>query len=712
MQIAAHLPLLRQDIRLSRINAENGQSRFLVHDPLAHRYFALSKRSVEIISFWPRVPQSTEWLSAAMNAAGRQPPSDEELSALLQFMRSAHMVVARGNSFTALKAQMAKQNTFNKAIIGAMFFKLPIVRPAHFIRWVYPFFALLFTRTFTVLSCIAMILALTMAIRQPQAIVEQAMTLATLAGGVAFFLTLAFIKVVHEFGHAFQAYRNGAQVPRMGIMFLLGLPLPYTELSDVWTLRRRRSRLYVDFGGILAELALASWAALAFFFLPDGPIKSLAYLMAVGSLLMSMLININPLMRFDGYYILADWVRIPNLQPRAANLAKWKMREVLFNLGHPPPEIWSPQKTRRLIAFGVAVYVYRLLLYFGIAIMAYAMAFKLLGIFLFIFEIYFFILRPIWLELKQLWKMKGQVMRSPRTYFTLIVFAALIGSFFYPYTQTISIPARASVQGTVDYFAPSAARLKFQLAEGSKVQPGDVIFRLENAELDLRLEKLRAEKEQIEFSLSRVASDTQARSDTAIAQEMLISKQSEIDAILEKQKELQILASVPAVIKDLTYSEKSIGHMVQQNQFLGRAVPSGDWSVKGYVSDKNIVKLSNLQEAAFVPTEPTVNKVAIDIQNIDPMPIENIEHFELVTQFGGAIETQPDAPNKPIGNWFRIHAIATETLNANGVIVGNILFQDTPKSLASRAFVQIISIIRRETGINVTKFSPDQFRVK
>lgn len=709
MQVAAHLPLLRQDIRLSRINAENGQPRFLVHDPLAHRYFALSKRSVEIISFWPRVPKSTEWLSAAMKAAGRKPPSDEELSALLQFMRSAHMVIARGNSFTALKSQLTKQNSLNKAIIGAMFFKLPIVRPAHFIRWIYPFFAPLFTRAFTILSCFVMILALTMAIRQPQEIVDQAMTLATLTGGIAFFITLAFIKIIHEFGHAFQAYRNGAHVPRMGIMFLLGLPLPYTELSDVWTLRRRRSRLYVDFGGIFAELALACWAAFAFFFLPDGPMKSLAYLMAVGSLLMSMVININPLMRFDGYYILADWVRIPNLQPRAANLAKWKMREVLFNLGHPPPEIWSPRKMRRLIAFGVAVYIYRLLLYFGIALMAYAMAFKLLGIFLFVFEIYFFILRPIGLELKQLWKLKGQVMRSPRTYFTLIVLAAIIGSLFYPFAQTISIPARASVQGSIEYFAPSTGRLTFQRTKDTKVQAGDLLFSFEDAELTLRLEKLQAEKEQIEFSLSRVASDTQARSDTAIAQEMLISKQAEIDAILDKQQDLQIFASHTGFLKDVTYSENAMGHIVQKNQFLGRTVPTGDWSVTGYASDTNVAKLMDQKNAIFLPIEPTLDDVLITIETVDPMPIERLEHLELSALYGGKIETQPYDPNKPMGNWFRINGSMIQNLETKGVVVGNILIQDTPKSIASRAHIQIVSIIRRETGINVTKFSANVF---
>ena len=99
----------------------------------------------------------------------------------------------------------------------------------------------------------------------------------------------------------------------MGIMFLLGLPLPYTELSDVWTLRRRRSQLYVDFGGF-GRTGIGQLGRFGIFLLPDGPIKSLAYLMAVGSL-DEYADQHHPLMRFDGYYILADWVRIPIFNP-------------------------------------------------------------------------------------------------------------------------------------------------------------------------------------------------------------------------------------------------------------------------------------------------------------------------------------------------------------------------------------------------------------
>ena len=102
---------------------------------------------------------------------------------------------------------------------------------------------------------------------------------------------------------------------------------------------------------------------------------------------LTLLVNANPLMRFDGYFILSDWLDEPNLQDRSFALARWKLREWLFGLGDAPPERLPPRRTRLMIAYALCCWVYRFSLFMGIAFLVYHFAFKLLGIFLMLVDL-------------------------------------------------------------------------------------------------------------------------------------------------------------------------------------------------------------------------------------------------------------------------------------------------------------------------------------
>ncbi len=201
------------------------------------------------------------------------------------------------------------------------------------------------------------------------------------------------MKAIHELGHALMATRYGVKVPSMGVALMVLAPFLYSDVSDAWRLASRRQRLAIDWAGILAELMLASVALTAWVFLPDGMLKTIAFVTATTSLVMSLVLNLNPFMRFDGYYILADWTGIPNLQTRAIVVGRWLMREVLFGLGAQPPEPFSRRALVILALYAYAIWIYRFFLFLGIALLVYHATFKVLGIILFLIEIGWFIAR-------------------------------------------------------------------------------------------------------------------------------------------------------------------------------------------------------------------------------------------------------------------------------------------------------------------------------
>jgi len=142
----------------------------------------------------------------------------------------------------------------------------------------------------------------------------------TLEGFIFYAITLTLIKALHELGHAYTARHFGVRVPIIGVAFLVMFPILYTDTTDAWRLTDKRKRLLIDSGGIIVELSIAAISLFLWSFLPDGPARSAAFFAATTSWVLSLMVNLNPCMRFDGYYLLGDLFGIQNMQARGFEL--------------------------------------------------------------------------------------------------------------------------------------------------------------------------------------------------------------------------------------------------------------------------------------------------------------------------------------------------------------------------------------------------------
>ena len=122
------------------------------------------------------------------------------------------------------------------------------------------------------------------------------------------------MKILHELGHAYAARHFGARVPVIGLAFLVMFPILYTDTTDVWRIQEKRSRTLINGAGITVELCIAAISLLLWAFLPDGIFRSIAFFAATTSWAMSLFVNLNPWMRFDGYYLISDLLGVENLQ--------------------------------------------------------------------------------------------------------------------------------------------------------------------------------------------------------------------------------------------------------------------------------------------------------------------------------------------------------------------------------------------------------------
>jgi putative peptide zinc metalloprotease protein len=208
-----------------------------------------------------------------------------------------------------------------------LFFRVPLIRPdAWLTRWVgvARWFG---SAGFGWLTLLALLMGLSQVVRRWDVFSASLVDTFNLEGLLAYGVALFCVKLLHELGHAFTAKHFGCRVPAMGVAFLVMWPVAYTDTNETWRLTNRFQRLRVASAGILTELVIAAWATLAWALLPEGGLKSAAFVLATTSWVATLAINASPFMRFDGYFILMDALDIlkasfPKNSPDIAYLDK------------------------------------------------------------------------------------------------------------------------------------------------------------------------------------------------------------------------------------------------------------------------------------------------------------------------------------------------------------------------------------------------------
>ena len=486
------LPPLREDLRISRgAPLLNGAPSWVIYDPIRHRFFQVGQRTIEMISNWSSGTVSR--LESELQAKRALRVGAQEIRAVLEFLKSSDLLAETERGLAkSFDSRAAKQRTslVQWALHRYIFFRVPLVRPNGFLQATWPIVRPLFSRGFVILTLLMLVLGLYLASRQFSDVLAHFRAAFSFEGAVTYAVALVVVKILHEMGHAYQAVARGLRVPVMGVAFIVLFPLLYTDTTDAWRLRTRRDRLMVDMGGIFVELSLAVYATVLWCFFPDGAARDAAFAVATVSWVFSLLVNLNPLMRFDGYYLLADALGVHNLQPRSFDMGKWALREAKFGLGDPAPEKQSRRMRVFMIFYCYAIWIYRFFLFVAIALIVYTLFFKALGIILFLAEIAFFIAAPVLREVKVWFGMRKRISRSWRSWLTLGVFLALLVLAAWPMSRRIHVPAVLDEARQQAIYASVNGQLQeVHVTEGDEVRAGDLLFSFEDPELPLNIQQ-------------------------------------------------------------------------------------------------------------------------------------------------------------------------------------------------------------------------------
>jgi putative peptide zinc metalloprotease protein len=695
------LPALRADLQLSpAAPGLDGAPQWTLADPLRGRYFKLGAAAVRLLRHWPL--GDPQHVLAAANAEPGLPLGKTELEEMLSFLSHHDLVAAlddKQRASYAMKAAAQQQSPWKRVLHQYLFFRIPLWRPDPFLNRAWPVLKRHGPWLLRWGLPLVFVLGLFLVIRDWQRFLTTFPHLFSLGGALAFGVALTFAKLCHEFGHAFMAKRAGCRVQSMGLAFMVLLPMFYTDVSDAWRVRDRRSRLLIGAGGVLAELLLAVLALLAWSLLPDGPLRTSAFMLASATWITTLVINLNPFMRFDGYFLISDLWGVGNLQHRAFALCRWRLREALFGYGEPAPEPWSSSMTKRLLIWGYGSWLWRAILFLGIALAVYHLFFKVLGIFLMLVELLWFIGLPIWRELGEWWQRREQA-ESRKVLITGLGLGTVLLVLIVPWRSSVEIPALLEASRTHGLHAPVAARLKaVHVQDGQTVAAGDLLLELDSPDLDSRQTIVRREIEILQLQLRRLSARSETAADAGVLQQRLAEAVAEYRGLAAQRERLQIRTPQAGVVRDLQ-RDLSADRWLHPAEPLARIVEPG-LRLRGYLAEENLWRVETGSVGRFIPDDPARPAMSVRLDEVDATGVAYLELEALSSDNSGPIAVRRNAQQRaePVQAQYgvRLSLLDNDTHPAHP-LRGMVLLDGERQSLLGAAWRRIAALGVRESG--------------
>lgn len=693
---------LRDEIQLHpSAEQKDGSPSWTLQDPWRDQFFRIGQVEMEILSRWHLGDEEQICLEINEHTPLRvEVAAVERVKDFVIKQQLCKAVGAGTGERLANIHQQQKKSPWNWLLHNYLFVRIPLIHPDGFLNKTYPWIRWVFSNSFIVAIALLGLLGGYLVSRSWDVFTTTFMHFFDWQGFGFFAIALVFVKICHEFGHAYTAKRYGLPVSNMGIAFLVMWPVLYTDTSHAWLLTQRSQRLHIAAAGMLVEVVLAIVATVAWAFFPEGALRSAAFFVATASWVSTLLINLNPFMRFDGYYFLADWSGVENLQTRSFDMARWKLREWLFGLGEPAPEHFAASSRRWLILYAMSVWIYRLFLFIGIALLVYYFFFKALGIFLFAVEIAWFILLPIRNELRQWWQRREQMRwnrRSLTTAFGVLVFCLIM---LVPWRSRIDIPVVIRPLNYSHLHAPAPAKvMQINVRPGQRVAAGDLLFELESPQIAQQQRILASELRAVNWQLDRRHLADELRWNTQVLEQQKQTAEAKHRSLADQAERLLIFAPFDGVVYDVDESltqgswvdaERVLGYLADVSQFVG----------EGYVQERHLRRLDETASGYLYTDIKRGERRPVRVRAIDQTQSAVLPQSYLASVYDGPVAVrEQEGQLIPEGSIYRVMLdMESEALRPGQIYKGEAQIQGERETLLYAVYRTIASVLVRESG--------------
>ena len=494
-QAAEHLKIkLRPDL-IVQPQFYEGMTHYVVKDPIALKYFRFKIEEFFLLQQFDG-KQNLQDVKRAFERKYR--PQTISVDDLLRFAAQLHEAgIAQVDTPDQARAliERRRKNKWKRAwqfLANILYIKIPIIDPEKLLTWMYPYFRWLYSGWFNTFSVILMASALTLVASQWtafQAKLPEFQSFFNWHTIMYFWCSLAIVKIIHEFGHGLTAKHFGGEVHEMGMLLLVLTPALYCDVTDSWLLPSKWKRIWISAAGIYVECFLAAIATFVWWNTEQGLLNSLMLATMFICSVNTLLFNANPLLRYDGYYVMADWLEIPNLRIKSTQFFAYLFQEKVLGL-EVPVQSYMPRTRRTLfVTYAIASYLYRWVVTFSILFFLYQFLkpYKLgsISAMMAIGSFIPMVGMPAYQMIKfirQPGRMR-KVKKARAAAFAAVVTAAIAGILLIPTPLRVQGTLVLAVAKPATVYAEVPGRLVDLLVQdGDQVKEGQVLARLSNPE--------------------------------------------------------------------------------------------------------------------------------------------------------------------------------------------------------------------------------------
>ncbi len=656
-RVSALRPRLRNHVRFHR-HHYRGELWYVLEDRVSRRMHRFNPVSHYVIGLMDGRRTVAEIWTGAVEKFGDDAPTQDEVIRLLGQLHTAEVLqseVTPDLEELLRRAVKARKKTWLQNLLSPLSIRIPLFDPDRILErwlpWYRPLFGWFGAATWCVVTAVA---AFNAAAHWPELTQDISDRVLAPQNLVLMWLTFPLLKLCHEFGHACATKVWGGEVHEMGVMLLVLMPIPYVDASASSAFRETRRRAIVGAAGMLVELFIASVALLVWLEIEPGLVRAVLYNIMLIAGISTVVFNANPLLRYDGYYILADLIQIPNLRARANQYLAYLAETRLFGVRQPAAEA-SAGERRWFVFFAIASFLYRNFVMLAIALFI-ASEYMIVGVVLGLWVLVTSIVFP-------LFKGAAYVFTHPRlrrNRVRAVSATAGILAGIYALTMLVPMPLWTRAEGVI--WVPEDAQVRagsdgfvrqITVASGSLVAKGSPLVIAENPALIPKIRVLEAQLRLLERRAQAEEMVDLVRRD--LTREEIKATRAELEHKRALLNDLVIVSPASGRFVLAVAASDLPDRFLRKGQQIGYVVPDAMVTARVLVPQDDVDMIRERTESIGVKLAGRIyDTYPATIRRAVPAASNRIANPALSSIGGGRVAVDPRATSEPtsLETWF------------------------------------------------------------
>lgn len=538
--------------------------------------------------------------------------------------------------------QKHKSSHWKNALKNPLSLRFTIFDPNNFLDHLLPISKLIFTKSSFILWLAIMFAAIVLAAGHWSGLSENISDRVLTTNNLLLIALLyPIIKIIHELGHALATKVWGGEVHEIGIMFLALIPNPYVNTSSAWSFDQKHQRIIVSAAGMMFELLVASFALFFWLAVEPGLARAVAFNIMIISSVTTLIFNLNPLLKFDGYYILSDLINIPNLTQRSNKYISYLIQRYLFGLKNTPSQVTSKGESNWFLFYGITAFFYRIFILAVITIFI-ASKFFIVGILLATWIFITQIIAPISKQVNYLFRSPslGNKRQRAITVSTSIICSLIILIFFVP------VPTTTIAQGIIRLPEKSEIRIESTgfvkqvlVTDGAFVEVGTPLIESFDPLLLANEKIILAKLKELDLKIASLKKHDRLKSE--ITKDKYISVKAKLDRILDQKNKLIVLSKNKGVFIRIDRQDIT-NRFLQKGEVIGYVINSSKMTARIIIPQNDMDKIKSVEVKLANKISETIHAKII---RESPIISSRLPSAALGTQGGGPFVTDPQDPD-------------------------------------------------------------------